>query len=313
MNIALVIPTRNAGTKCTLLMKKLYSGLTLFDEIIVLDSQSDDGTDTEARKMGAQVVSIKASDFNHGATREMARKHTNADIIVFMTQDAIPVDRLLIEKLVEPIIEGKASFSYARQIPRPGANIFETFPRKFNYPEESHIRGIADAEKYGAYTFFCSDSCAAYLNSALDEIGGFRPTLTNEDYFAAARLLLKKHKVAYVAEAVVEHSHSYTLWEEFKRYFDTGYVRADNPWVQALIGQAESRGRVYFFALVKELAKNKSWLIPYAVLNTFVKLLGYRVGYWSLNAPKWWKKMLSSQRYYWDSKYCNLDHGRKMS
>jgi len=250
------------------------------------------------------VESVSREEFNHGATRELARKHTLADIVIFMTQDAFPVDDLLFEKLVEPLVNGRASFSYARQIPCQGADIFEAFPRRFNYPAESQIRSIADVEKFGVYTFFSSDSCAAYLNSALDEIGGFRPTLTSEDYFAAARLLRKGHKVAYVAGAVVEHSHAYTLFEEFKRYFDTGYVRAENPWVQDIVGKAEARGKEYFVALIHDLAKYNPLLIPYAVMNTCVKLLGYRAGYWSLKAPTWWKKRLSIQRYFWDSRYC---------
>jgi len=304
MKISVIIPTRNAGTDLALLLTKLQQQRIQPDEITVFDSASEDGSVLLARKMGVKVISVNPGDFNHGATRELARKQTGAEIVIFMTQDAIPVDDQLLEKLVEPIINGTASFSYARQIPRSGADIFESFPRKFNYPAESQIRSIADVEKFGVYTFFSSDSCAAYLNSALDEIGGFRPTLTNEDYFAAARLLRHGHRVAYVADAVVEHSHAYTLLEEFKRYFDTGYVRAENPWVQDIVGNAEARGKEYFAALIHELAVFKPLLIPYAVVNTCVKLLGYHAGYRSLKAPIWWKKKLSTQRYFWNSRYC---------
>jgi len=303
MKIAVVIPTKNAGTDLALLLTKLHQQRLQPDEITVYDSASDDGSVLLALEMGVNVVSVKPEDFNHGATRELARKETGAEIVIFMTQDAIPVDDHLLEKLVEPIMSGRASLSYARQIPRSGADIFESFPRKFNYPAESQIRSIADVEKFGVYTFFSSDSCAAYLNSALDEIGGFLPTLTSEDYFATARLLRKGHKVAYAADAVVEHSHAYTLLEEFKRYFDTGYVRAENPWVQAIVGTAEARGKEYFAAFIHDLAQYNPLLIPYAVINTCVKLLGYRAGYRSLKAPLWLKKRLSTQRYFWDSRY----------
>jgi len=303
MKIAVVIPTKNAGADLTYLLTKLQAQRLQPDEITIFDSASEDDTVILARKMDVNVVSVSPAEFNHGATREAARKQSGADIVIFMTQDVMPVDDVLIEKLVEPIITGKASFTYARQIPRRGADIFESFPRQFNYQDESNIRSIADAEQYGVYTFFSSDSCAAYLNSALDDIGGLRPTLTSEDYFAAARLLRKGHKVAYVAGAVVEHSHAYTLLEEFKRYFDTGYVRAENSWVQEIVGQAEGRGKEYFAALLQLLIKSKPWLVPYAVVNTGVKLLGYRLGYWSLMAPMWWKKRFSGQHYYWDSLY----------
>ena len=42
--------------------------------------------------------------------------------------------------------------------------------------------------------------------TSLNEIGGFDPVLTSEDYFAVAKLLLKGYKIAYVAESVVVHS-----------------------------------------------------------------------------------------------------------
>lgn len=304
LSVFLCIPTLNGEHYLPRLLAFLRRQTVQPDFFLVIDSGSDDRTLDTLRGAGIRVHSIKQDEFNHGATRELARKQTDADIVIFMTQDAIPVDDVLIEKLIDPILNGKASFSYARQIPRKGADLFESFPRQFNYPAESQIRSIADVEKYGVYTFFSSDSCAAYLNSALDHIGGFRPTLTSEDYFAAARLLCKGHKVAYVAEAVVEHSHDYSLLDDFKRYFDTGYVRAENPWVQKIVGQAEGRGKEYFAALLQMLYKSNPWLVPFAVVNSCVKLLGYRIGYWSLMAPLCWKKRLSGQPYYWDSLYC---------
>lgn len=304
MKIAVIIPTRNAKPGFEQLLDKLQSQSLVPDEIYIYDTASTNGTVQAARARGVQVVPVRPADFNHGATREWARRKTSADIVIFMTQDAIPVDDRLIENLVQPILSGCASISYARQVPRPGADVFEAFPRSFNYPSQSQIRGIEDAQRFGVYTFFSSDSCSAYLNSALDEVGGFRPTITSEDYFAAARLLRRGHRIAYAADAVVQHSHSYTLIEEFQRYFDTGYVRGENPWVEEAVGQAEGRGKQYFLALLRHLAQEGPWLVPYAVVNTLVKLLGYRAGHCALRAPRWWKKAFSSQPYYWDSRYC---------
>ena len=77
---------------------------------------------------------------------------------------------------------------------------------------------------------------------------GGTSVLTNENYFAVADLLQKGYKIA---AAVVKHSHRYTLWQEFQRYFDTGYVRAKNPLIQQLVAQAESRGVEFVAALLK--------------------------------------------------------------
>jgi rhamnosyltransferase len=205
---------------------------------------------------------------------------------------------------VAPLLEDAAiAISYSRQLPRPGADVFEAFPREFNYGSTPQVRGIEDVHQYGVYTFFCSNSCAAYKNEALDEIGGFDPILTNEDYFAVAKMLQKGYRIYYASESKVLHSHKYTLLEEFQRYFDTGYVRAQRPFVQEIVGAAERRGVGFVAALIKRLAKESVWKIPYAVAQSGVKWCGYRVGFHAKRLPVSWRKKLSQQKYFWDSKY----------
>ncbi|MCK5033819.1 MAG: glycosyltransferase family 2 protein [Calditrichia bacterium] len=271
--------------------------------ILIIDSSSKDQTQKIATELGVKIHIIPKKEFNHGATRELGRKLLGTDIVVMMTQDAFAIDDSLIEKLTNPIINKKCSIAYARQLPRKNANIFEALPREFNYTETSNIRSIDDIKKYGVYTFFCSNSCSAYLNGALDEIGGFDSVIIAEDYFAVAKLLKAGHKIAYVAEAQVEHSHFYSITQEFKRYFDTGYIKAENKWVNSIVGHAESRGMELLFELIKRLFKSNLFLIPWALFSFFIKWLGYRIGYLFYGLPPWINKILSSQPYYWDSVY----------
>ena len=273
--------------------------------IFIVDSSSNDGTVELAEKLGVDTRVISQNEFNHGATREYARQYLGTDIVVMLTQDVCPVGTDFLEKLVQPMMSNNSiAVTYARQVAHPGASIFESLPRDFNYGAQSYVRSISDIDEYGVHTFFSSDSCAAYRNSSLNEIGGFDPVLTSEDYFAVAKLLLKGYKIAYVAESIVIHSHSYTLWQEFRRYFDTGYVRAENPFVQELVGQAEARGMGYVHVLLTKLIKETPWLIPYAVLQSGIKFLGYRTGFSiGRKLPDKLKAMLSMQCFYWHSKY----------
>lgn len=245
-------------------------------KILIVDSSSSDGTVELAKQFGVETLVIPKSSFNHGLTRELARKTLQTDIVVMATPDAYAVDRNVLGRLVEPLIEGKASLAYARQIPHEKAGFFEAFPRSFNYPAVSHIRCLDDIAEFGVYTFFFSDSFGAYLNSALDEIGGFSSVLTGEDTLACAKLLRKGHKVAYIAEACVHHSHNYSLVQEFKRHFDTGFARKEyREW----IGTGDSkRGFQYLKTMMNELVRKKPHLIPYGLLQTFVKWTGYQIG-----------------------------------
>lgn len=274
-------------------------GSTLQPRVLVVNSSSGDGTIEEAKRLGAEVLVVPRKTFNHGLTREQARIHLGTDIIVMMTPDAYAIHEQMLNPLIEPITLGLAAVSYARQIPHEGADVFESFARAFNYPIQSHTRGLSDLPKYGVYTFFCSNSCAAYNNKALNSIGGFQEVLLGEDTCAVASLLHSGERIAYVAEAVVRHSHRYNLKQEFKRNFDTGLMRKRFKELQEIHASDEKRGWLYFSALMKELAQQQPHKIPYGLLQTIVKYVGYLTGKACVNAPIAMKRMLSSQDFYW--------------
>jgi rhamnosyltransferase len=235
--------------------------------------------------MGAEVLSIDRASFNHGSTREMARKRLGTDIVVMLTQDAEPACQELIDRLVAPIESGLAVVAYGRQLPRNGSGLFESFPREFNYIDRSHVRSIADLGSLGSFTFFCSNSCAAYRNEALDRVGGFERVLTAEDTLVAAKLLRAGGRIAYVAEAAVRHSHDYSLCQEFRRYFDTGYVRSCHPEV-FMLGSDQRRGNSYSRQFLAAVVRNRPALIVYAVAVIASKAAGYYLGRVGRHLPK---------------------------
>lgn len=269
--------------------------------IVVTNSSSGDGTVELAKEMGVETLVIPRHTFNHGKTRELARRHLGTDIVVMMTPDAYATDAAMLGRLVAPIVQKKAAVAYARQIPHAGAGFFASFAREFNYPSESQLRKLEDLNKYGVYTFFCSDSCAAYDNSKLEAIGGFREVLIGEDTVATALLLRANEAIAYVADALVHHSHDYTLWQEFQRHFDTGLARRQYGDLFAGAGSDKQRGMEYTKKLFSRLLKWSPQSIPYAVLQTLTKYLGYQLGRRSEGWPHALKKFFSSQKYYWES------------
>lgn len=277
----------------------LLLGCALRPKLLVVNSTSNDGTVELATQMGAGVLVVPRHQFNHGTTREIARRALGTKIVVMMTPDAAPLGTDLIPNLVRPIVNGEASVSYARQIHRGGADFFEAFPRHFNYPDKSELRSIDDVTTLGPQTFFCSNVCAAWSNEALDSIGGFAPALSLEDTIAVAKLLRAGHRIAYCADAIVEHSHDYTLVQEFKRQFDTGYVRAEHRQILFSHGGDERRGAGYASAMLRQLRRDRPTAIPYALANLVCKYLGYRFGFHGHGFPAWLKRRVSGQDFYW--------------
>jgi rhamnosyltransferase len=268
--------------------------------ILVVNSSSDDGTAELAREHNVELLLIPRQEFNHGSTREKARKALGTDLVAMLTPDAYLSTPDTLETLLQPLIQKQADAAYARQIPHQGHSFFAAFGREFNYAGSSHIRTLADRHKYGVYTFFFSNSCAAYSNAALDRIGGFSPVLLGEDTVAAAKILRQGGRIAYVAEALVHHSHTYSIKEEFCRHFDIGFARRTYAALLECSSSDTRRGLSYFYQLCKRVAAQAPHLLPYAFLHTAAKWLGYQTGKYSLRAPLWWKKALSTQDYYWN-------------
>ena len=276
-SIGILIPTFQAAKHLPHCLPPLLNS-PLKPKILIIDSSSSDGTAPLAHSMGAETLVIPQSEFNHGTTRERGRQILQTSIVVMMTQDAYATSPAMLEHLVKPLLCHEASIAYARQIPHHGADFFAAFARRFNYPEQSHVRSLDDAPIYGVYTFFCSNSCAAYLNTALDEVGGFPSTLFGEDTIVVAKLLRRKHRIAYIAESAVHHSHNYSLKQEFGRHFDIGFARHAYHDLLAIAGKDSQRGKAYVRALLQELLQKRPLLVPYALLQTFVKFWGYQLG-----------------------------------
>lgn len=225
MHVSVVIPTLNAGNELNKLLYALKEQSLPAEEILVVDSSSEDNTvDICKHYEKVSFLSIPRESFDHGKTRDMAFRRCKGDIIVFLTQDAIPANSEFLQKLIKPLEDQQTAISVGRQLPKESATKAEALVRSFNYPEESFIRTKEDVPALGIKAFFCSDSCAAYRKDIYLELGGFDfPLKSNEDMFFAAKALQGGYRIAYTAEAMVYHSHNFSLREQYRRNYLQGY------------------------------------------------------------------------------------------
>lgn len=300
MKIAIVIMTLNAGSG----FKKLLDSIEMQDYLIhrklIADSSSEDDTVALGEKYHYEILPIKRQNFNHGDTRRKCAEYlTNIDIIVYLTQDVILFDAKSIRQLIEVFSDVKVAASYGRQLPHIGASPMAAQARLFNYPGESRIKSYEDKENLKIKAPFLSDSFAAYRVTALNEVGNFPHVIVSEDMYVGAKLLIAHHKIAYVAEACAYHSHDYTLLQELKRYFDIGVFQAREPWIRQEFGGAEGEGLKLVKDQLAYLYTHKGISsIPKAIFVNFIKLIGYRLGVCEKYLPRYIKKRLSGQSYF---------------
>lgn len=64
----------------------------------------------------------------------------DGEIMILLTQDAIPADEYLIENLLKPFEDEEVCAAYGRQMADKKDNPIEAYTRIFNYPKESRIK-----------------------------------------------------------------------------------------------------------------------------------------------------------------------------
>lgn len=285
MKVSVIIPTLNAEKFIESLLKNLTEVQTLKpDEIIVIDSFSQDRTVEIAKNYGCKTIVIRKEEFNHGGTRTLAGKKAIGDILVYFTQDAYPYDKYTLENLIKVFEKDeRIACAYGKQIPYENTDICGKFFRYFNYPDTSFIRTYEDRHKFGRKTVFFSNSFSAYRKEFLEKVGWFKEDLISyEDIYIAARFLTEGYKIAYVAEAMVYHSHSLSMWKDFKRHFELGIFFREENWILKTFGKKpEDEGMRMIKKFIKFAKNEREFLsifkfIFFYFLRKFACFLGYK-------------------------------------
>jgi rhamnosyltransferase len=299
--VAVIVPTFNGGAVWLDCIETLKAQSPLRDHVLVIDSGSRDGTLEAALAAGFEVITIDKTSFDHGGTRQSAvERLTGAEILVFLTQDAVLARPNSLENLLKVFADPSVGMAYGRQLPRREAGPIEAHARLLNYPAIGEIRSYEDRTRLGLKAAFCSNSFAAYRRSALLAAGGFPShTIHAEDMIVAARMLRMGWKIVYAADAMVHHSHKYSTIEEFRRYFDTGVLHAREAWLLDDFGRPEGEGGRFIRSELTHLVRRAPQLIPLAAVKTAAKYAGYRLGRLERHIPWRLKARLSMHTGFW--------------
>ncbi len=306
--VDVIIPTYKPDWKFLDLLEKLSRQSVPVHRIIIMNTEQKYfdrlvyGTPFVKKYPNVLVRHLSKREFDHGRTRNSGVRHSDAEIFIMMTQDAVPADEFLVEELLKGLHSGEnTAVAYARQLAQDTSSEAEKFTRNFNYPEEAAVKTKADIDKLGIKAFFCSNVCAAYKREIFDSLGGFiKHTIFNEDMIYAAGALRAGYGIAYRPSAKVYHSHDYSNKEQFHRYFDLGVSQTDHPEVFADI-PSESEGAKLVKMTIAHLRENgMQSQIPRVIINNAFKYLGYLFG---RNYRKLPRKLIvgcSSNKDYWD-------------
>jgi rhamnosyltransferase len=302
--ISVLIPVKNGGADLVRCLDAIGNQRVEENvEVLVVDSGSEDGSAARARRLGARVHEISATSFNHGRSRNLAASLSRGDLLVFTTQDAYPESDSWLDTLVAPLrSSGDVAGVYGRQMAHEQATPLEHFFLDFLYGPRPRVQRAPGSDGISLETTLFSNVNSAIPRVVWEQYPFAEDILMSEDQEWSRRVLLAGRSIVYEPGAAVRHSHTYSLFDAFQRFFDSG-ASAE----RAYLGGGRASHAALRAAALRYVRDEVSWLwqsshrrwIPYAALYEFAKFAGLQLGIRHRLLPKGLKRRLSAYPSHW--------------
>lgn len=237
--LSIILPTldgeRDLGRLLPMLARQELGGLGGGFEIRAIDSDSRDATRELLTAAGASVERIARSEFRHGPTRNRAARGARGEILVFLSQDALPRDEHFLEHLVRAFEDPRVAGAYSRVLPHEGDDPL-TARTVLEAPEASEVPETRDLDALGSLSklapaerarFVTFNNVGSAIRRSVFEKVPFPDVDFGEDSAWAAAALAAGHRIRFVPTSVVLHAHRYSLRAAFERYrIDAAFQRS---------------------------------------------------------------------------------------
>lgn len=212
-------------------VKYLYDAIYKQEDIVINKvvfpfTLSNEDIDNEIRNflIEKEIIyfEVNKDKFSHSLTREKAiKEYCDSDIVILLSQDVKLINQKAFYNLASSIND-EIIYAYGRQICQNHS--IERYIRQKNYPKTSYIVSNKDIEKMQLMAFFSSDAFSCLSRKHFLNLNGYQgyDVMFAEDMLYSKFVLDAGFKKAYVAEAVVAHSHKYKIKQLYKRYYETG-------------------------------------------------------------------------------------------
>jgi rhamnosyltransferase len=223
LRTSILILTKNDADGVSACLGAVYSQkYTGSFEVLVVDSGSTDGTLDAVRRFPVRLKQIPPETFHHARTRNFAARHAKGEILVFLSQDAVPASGEWLHEMVSNFNDSAIGAVYGRQLPKLGSSLERQDALSTLYGEQKLVKDPASQQERG-YLFYHFSDVNAALRRSVWQSSLFPENLkVFEDLGIAKRILDAGWKIAYEPAAAVFHSHRHTTSGLFKRYFDIG-------------------------------------------------------------------------------------------
>ncbi|HEX5051397.1 MAG TPA: glycosyltransferase [Planctomycetota bacterium] len=243
MRVSLLIPTLDGLPLLDQLLEAVdrqsYRGAV---ERLAIDSGSRDGTVASLRRHGFAVEEIDRRTFEHGSTRDRGLARATGDLVVLLTQDAVPANERWLAALVEAFDDPLVAAAYSRQVPREDCNplVADRLRVWSASRAESAVQQLAPARELAALAPLerlarCAyDNVSGCVRRSVWQRFPFGPCRSGEDVVFGKRVIEAGYRIAYCSDSVVVHSHDRPARDEGRRTYADHRVLAEHLGIHLL-------------------------------------------------------------------------------
>ncbi|MFH1971303.1 MAG: glycosyltransferase family 2 protein [Patescibacteria group bacterium] len=183
MKVSVIIPVYNEEDVIKECLKSLIKQSFENFEVIIVDDGSTDKTLNIVNKINLKGLKLSIIEQNHqgtGTARNLGAKKARGEILVFVDAD-MTFDKYFLEKLIEPIVEGKSKGTFSKE--EYVSNWENVWARCWNINEgwedrKRHPKNYPDRQKV----------FRAILKKEFDRVGGFTPGGYDDDWSLGIKL-----------------------------------------------------------------------------------------------------------------------------
>jgi glycosyltransferase involved in cell wall biosynthesis len=227
--VSIVLLTRNGAETLPATLAAIAGQRTDFSfEVVAIDSGSTDGTPALIEPLAREMVRIVPGSFNHGLTRNLAIQLARGELVVLLVQDALPSSDDWLARLTAPLRNNQqVAGAFCRQQPRADAtaitkHYLDTWVAAPATPRSVKLTGANQLDRLDpmARLQFCAfDNVCSCIRRSVWERIPFVDTPIGEDLEWAKTVLLAGHRLDYVPDAIVVHSHDRSARYELARTY----------------------------------------------------------------------------------------------
>ncbi len=213
MTVSIIIRSRNDADIIGRTLKAVFEQSLRGFEVINFDNASTDGTIEKIKQFHTKIVPVPDGTYVPGRVLNQAAELSASEIIVFLNSDCVPLNKYWLANLVKPFEDPAVGAVFSRQIAGPGSLPIVTIDTE---------RAFGDGTEHQKWEHFFSMAGSAirksvWMNERFDE-----SMLISEDLEWSYRIRQKGHSVLYAKDSVVQHYHTYSMKELYRRHVKEG-------------------------------------------------------------------------------------------